>query len=88
VNTADVSDQFWPTVATVVPVLALALVVEVRTTIAQWDDDFPWPLRSIQGLAWANVLVQFGVVEIIAFNNLSGDEASKAGVSFAKVAIL
>lgn len=86
-STADVSDQFWPTAATVVPVLALALIVEVRTTITQWDSDFPWLLRSIQGLSWANVLIQFGLVEIVAFNDLSGDKTSKAWVSFAKLAI-
>jgi hypothetical protein len=88
VGAADVSDQFWPTIATVVPVLALALIVEARATIAQWDSDFPWLLRSLQGLSWAFVLVLFAIVETVAFYDLAGNERSGTWVSFAIGAII
>lgn len=88
VLTANVSDQFWPTIATVIPVLALALIVEARATIERWDNDFPWIIRSVQGLGWAYVLIEFGLVEVIAFNDLTGNEKSDAWVTTAKGAII
>jgi hypothetical protein len=68
-----VSDQFWPTTALVIPVLALALVVEVRATIARWNEGFPWWLRSVQGTLWVAVLALFAIVEPIAFGNLANN---------------
>ncbi|HEX4088474.1 MAG TPA: hypothetical protein VHZ33_07130 [Trebonia sp.] len=83
-----VADDFWPTIATIVPVLALALIVEARTTIAHWDSDFPWPVRSLQGLSWANVLIQFAIIEVVAINNLAANnEKSTAWVGLTKTAI-
>jgi len=82
-----VSDQFWPIVATVIPVLALAMIVEVRSTIEHWDADFPWGIRSIQGLAWFGVLIQFAIIEIVAFNNLASSETSTSWVFPAKLSI-
>jgi hypothetical protein len=73
-----VSDLFWPTAATVIPVLALALVVEARATIARWNDDVPWWVRSSQGLLWVYVLIVFAIVESVAFNDLAGNETSGA----------
>jgi hypothetical protein len=73
-----VSDQFWPTTALVIPVLALALVVEVRATIARWDAGFPWWLRSVQGILWVAVLVLFAIVEPIAFDNLANNNLTSS----------
>jgi hypothetical protein len=84
----EVSDQFWPTMATVVPVLALALIVEARSAIDHWDERIPWWVRSTQGFSWALVLVQFAIVEIVAFNDLAGNERSDAWVGIAKGSIL
>jgi hypothetical protein len=82
-----VSDQFWPTVAAVIPVLALAVIVEVRSVITRWDADFPWWIRSAQGLVWFLVLIQFAIVETAAFNNLASSETSGTWALTAKESI-
>lgn len=83
-----VSDQFWPTTALVIPVLALALVVEVRATIARWNEGFPWWLRSVQGILWVYVLALFAIVEYIAFEDLANNNLkSSAWALAARVAI-
>lgn len=86
--TETVSDQFWPTTALVIPVLALAFVVEVRTTIARWDKGFPWWLRSVQGILWVSVLALFPIVEYIAFEDLANNKlTSSAWTLAAQIAI-
>jgi hypothetical protein len=82
-----VSDQFWPTVATVIPVLALAMIVEIRSIIARWDADLPWWIRSTQGLVWFLALIQIAIVETVAFNYLASGETSSAWVLVAKESI-
>ena len=34
-------------------VVALAIIVEARTSIQRWADDYPWLLRTQQGVFWA-----------------------------------
>jgi hypothetical protein len=78
-----VSDQFWPTTALVIPVLALALVVEVRATIARWNEGFPWWLRSVQGILWVAALALFAIVEPIAFENLANNNLTSSAWALA-----
>jgi hypothetical protein len=73
-----VSDQFWSTTALVIPVLALALVVEVRATIARWKEGFPWWLRSVQGILWVYVLALFAIVEYVAFADLANNNLTSS----------
>jgi hypothetical protein len=83
-----VSDQFWPTTALVIPVLALALVVEVRATIARWKEGFPRWLRSVQGILWVYVLALFAIVEYIAFEDLANNNlTSSAWAQAARISI-
>lgn len=73
---------FWPTVATVLPVLALAIVVEARTSITRWTDNNPprW-LRTIQSILWIIPLVLFVYLEPVAFQRLEGSKPSHFSVS-------
>jgi len=67
-----VSDQFWPTTALVIPVLALAVIVEARFTANRYWPDAPRWVRRFQGVLWSAVLVFSLLVEVKAFNILAG----------------
>src|SRR5258708_14404031 len=66
-----VSDQYWPTAAVVMPVLALAIVVEARATIQHWTKSTPRRVRTGQGILWTIPLLLFAYFEPIAFSILS-----------------
>jgi hypothetical protein len=73
---------FWPTVATVLPVLALAIVVEARGAISRWTNDYParW-VRTMQGILWAIPIALFVYLEPISFQGLEGSKPSHFAVS-------
>lgn len=64
--------QYWVTSAQVIPVLALALIVEARSTIQRWDPDFPRWLRAFQGLLWSFPLILFALILPKCFQAISG----------------
>jgi hypothetical protein len=86
-NAPVVSDQFWPVTAQVIPVLALAIIIEARTTMQRWPADFPLWLRRVQGALWIAPLAVFAAVEPLAFNELAGQNESHAWVSTAILGI-
>jgi hypothetical protein len=72
VHASVVGDQFWPTAALVIPVLALAVIVEARFTAnREWPDAPRW-YRRIQGVLWSATLIFSTLVEVTAFTVLAG----------------
>lgn len=83
-----VSGEFWPVTAQVIPVLALATVLEARAIIQKWPKETPRMLRSILGATWTVSLILLAVTEYFAFLELAGSRASTgAWVSLAQIAI-
>src|SRR5260221_4239330 len=71
----------------VIPVLALAIVVEARATIQRWADAVPRWVRTVQSVIWLIPLALFVPAEIIAFQELAGSEVSSVWVTLAQDAI-
>lgn len=67
-------EAFWTTIATVVPVIALAVVLELRAYGSRWYDQPLW-LRTPQALLWTIFLVAAYVAEGGAINALRRDIA-------------
>src|SRR5258707_6243613 len=83
-----VSDQYWPIAAVVMPVLALAIVVEARATIQHWPKSTPRRVRTGQGILWTIPLLLFAYFEPIAFSILAGQaETTPAQVFMSSFAI-
>jgi hypothetical protein len=64
--------EFWPTAAQVMPVLALAIIVEARATINRWNDQTSGWLRFIQCILWVSPLAFFVYLEPTAFSVMAG----------------
>jgi hypothetical protein len=64
--------NYWATVAQVLPVLALALVVEARAIHQRWTPATPKWLRFTQALIWAVTLVVLALGESAALRALRG----------------
>jgi hypothetical protein len=79
--------EFWPTAAQVMPVLALAIIVEARATINRWSDRIPVWLRFIQGALWVSPLILFVYLEPVAFRVIAGQENPASSVNTAIFAI-
>jgi hypothetical protein len=71
-----VTDQFWPITAQVIPVLALAIILEARTAIQRWPNEVPKLARITNGVLWITPLALFAVVENVAFQILAGTTRS------------
>jgi hypothetical protein len=83
-----VSGEFWPVTAQVIPVLALATVLEARAIIQKWTKEIPRWLRFAWGVTWTTPLILLAVTELFAFRELAGDWAStSAWVAVAQLAI-
>jgi hypothetical protein len=75
------NSQFWPTAAQVMPVLALAIVVEARLITSRWNDGVPQWLRFVQCVVWIGPLILFFYLEPLAFSVISGSQSTKTSVS-------
>ena len=53
---------YWATMAQVLVVLALAVVIEARVLVSQWDPSIPTWLRIMMGSAWVFALVSVGLI--------------------------
>ena len=83
-----VSGEFWPVTAQVIPVLALATVLEARAIIQKWPKETPRILGSILGATWTVSLILLALTEFFAFLELADRRASTgAWVNLAQVAI-
>lgn len=71
-----VSGEFWPVTAQVIPVLALATVLEARAIIQKWPKETPRILGSILGATWTVSLILLALTEFFAFLELAGRRAS------------
>ena len=70
---------YWAAVITVVPVFALALVLEARRTAATWDLSARW-LKLFLGLGYLYDGVALALIFTIALDRLAGDgDTSGAG---------
>jgi hypothetical protein len=72
---------FWPTAAQVMPVLALAIIIEARATISRWSDSTPTWLRLIQGILWAVPLILYAYLEPLAFQVMAGRTSPNSDTS-------
>jgi hypothetical protein len=83
------SSQFWPVAAQVIPVLALAIILEARTAIQRWPNEVYKLTRIISGVIWVTPLALFAVVENVAFQILAGRTRSTGTwVLLAEIAII
>ena len=55
--------EYWVAVGTILPVLALALVVEARSLASTWTSKTPRVLRAIQAFLWVSPLIAATVSE-------------------------
>lgn len=79
---------FWTAVATVLPVIALATIVEARTISARWRDlDIAHWYIYIQTLLWAFVLVGGVFAEGWALGALGGAPQAEWKTTLAKYAV-
>lgn len=69
------TDAYWSAVATTLPLVALALVVEARALHATWLDMPRW-LRVATSLFWGGTLMTLALGESAALNALRGDDVS------------
>jgi len=72
--TGNVTPDYWVTVATVIPVLALALVIEIRAVSQLWTEETPTWLMFIQATASAAPLVSFAILLPLALQGVRGQE--------------
>lgn len=70
-------DTFWATVATVIPVLALAVVLEFRAYGARWYDKPRWE-RALQATLLSGFFIAATVVENGAMAALVSDDPSES----------
>jgi len=63
--------EYWSAVATTVPVLSLALVLEARAITKEWDRTVPVLYRTLQSVLWACILVGAAVAEYVTFKALA-----------------
>jgi hypothetical protein len=82
--------EFWPTVATVIPVLALAIVVEARAIISRWSEykdkkriKIIRVLQSILCILWVTPLILSIYLETSSFDALEGGHVAHSAVSLA-----
>lgn len=66
------NSDYWATLAQVLPVLALAVVVEARAISQRWIVETPKWLRFTQSLIWAVTLVVLALGESAALKALRG----------------
>jgi len=71
----SVKIEFWSAVATTVPVLGLAQVVQARTIISGWDRSIPAWYRTFQSMLWTATLVGATIAEYFTFIALAGESA-------------
>lgn len=65
--------EFWSAVATVVPVLSLALVIEARAISSEWTRRVPVWYRAPQAVVWAVLLIGASFAEYFSFKALAGE---------------
>jgi hypothetical protein len=72
---STVPPDYWVAVATTVPILALALVLEAREIVRRWTTSTPRPWRTALSVLWAVPLLGFVVTEYYALKALRGEVA-------------
>ena len=68
--------EYWATMAQVIPVAALAVVVEARALSSRWEATTPDWLRISQSASWAMSLLTLSVGELLAFGALRGRDVA------------
>lgn len=66
--------EYWFAVATVLPVLALALVVEARAIARQWSEDTPSWIMLTQAAFWGVPLLAFAYALPLSLGGVRGTE--------------
>lgn len=79
--------NYWATLAQVIPVFALALVLEARAIAARWDISTPTSLKAVQAIAWAVALVVLAFGESVALRALRGETPKSYWIPLAEGAI-
>lgn len=86
-STVGDASQYWTTAAQVMPVLALAIVVEARATIQGWNKGVPRAVKAIQGILWCAPLTIFWWAEAQAFSELAGTSVPHYWITITQMAI-
>ena len=68
--------EYWATMAQVMPIVALAVVVEARALSSRWEPAWPAWLLISQSLIWASTLLTLGIGEFLAFSALRGSDVA------------
>ena len=68
--------EYWVTVGTSLPVLALALVIEARSLASRWSSQTPRALRAVQALLWVLPLISATFSEAGILRALRGESVS------------
>jgi hypothetical protein len=68
----DPSNDYWAAMAQVLPVVALGIVLEVRTIVTNWTAQIPRWFRALQSVSWAAILLILALGENTALRALRG----------------
>jgi hypothetical protein len=79
--------EYWLAVVTIVPIVALAVVVEARALAAGWTSAVPRAYRRVQSWLWVALALAFVLIEAEALPALRGLAAPTWVPTFSEVTI-
>jgi hypothetical protein len=68
------STEYWATLAQVMPVVAVAILLEARAQMSRWgEDELPGWAQVTSGVMWSVTLVLLTLGEVVAIDGVRGD---------------
>lgn len=80
-------DEYWAAISQIVPVIALAVVLEARGITSGWTKETPRIPRVTLSMAWAVLLLALAATESAALNALRGEPGESWWPTVAEYAI-
>lgn len=71
-SVAELSNEYWTTLAQVMPLVGVGLVVEARSIASRWSELTPGLIKAAQSIMWAVTLGVLGLGEAQAIAALRG----------------
>lgn len=81
------STPYWATMAQVIPVFALAVVLEARAIAGKWGSATPTFVKVAQSVAWTLALATLAFGESVALRALRGEPPKSYWVDLCELAI-
>ncbi|NYJ06587.1 hypothetical protein [Petropleomorpha daqingensis] len=81
------SSDYWAAMTQVLPVVALAIVLEIRLVVSRWNEGFPRWLRALQSTLWAGILAVLAFGETNALRALRGDKVASWWPAACEIAV-